>query len=210
MTILVTAFEPFGESKRNASLDTLLSLPDRLGECRIETCILPVVFDDCAEILRERIAALSPAAVVCLGQAEGRGPITPEYVAVNCKHTASTDNAGRTYHLQAVIEDGPDAYFTTLPVDRIVTNLKNAGIPAALSFTAGTYVCNDLFYHAVHLCKPLGIPAGFIHLPLSYEIAAEEGKVGRVLTMPQSAITAGILSALGVIYAECLQTNRNP
>ncbi len=206
MIILVTAFEPFGESKRNASLETMLSLPDRLGQCKIEKCILPVVFDDCAEILRERITALSPAAVVCLGQAEGRSLITPEYVAVNCKHTVSGDNAGRAYHLEAIVKEGPDAYFTTLPVDRIVTNLKNAGIPAALSFTAGTYVCNDLMYHAVHFGKTLGIPTGFIHLPLSYEIAAEEGKAGRVPTMPQYAITEGILSALGVIYAECLQT----
>lgn len=196
MKILVTAFEPFGGSKRNASLDTLEALPGTIGNCEIVKLVLPVVFDRCAEILREKIAETHPDAVICLGQAEGRGMITPEYVAVNVKHAVSPDNAGQTFRLAPIAENGPDAYLTTLPADAMTENMKNAGIPASISFTAGTYVCNNLMYHAIHHCTPLGIRAGFIHLPLSYEIAVAENKAGRVLTLPQSALTAGLTEAI--------------
>ena len=204
MKILVTAFEPFGSSKRNSSLETMMTLPGRIGECQIERLMLPVVYDRCAEVLREKIEEISPSAVVCLGQADGRGMITPEYTAVNVKHSASPDNAGQICTLEPIIEGAPDGYITTLPVGRMTENMKNAGYPASLSFTAGTYVCNNLMYHAIHCTKPLEIRAGFIHLPLSYEIAAAEGKAGRVLTLPQHVLTDGITSALAVVYAECL------
>lgn len=199
MKILVTAFEPFGGSKRNSSLDTLQSLPGTIGECEIEKLVLPVVFDRCAEILREKITEITPSAVICLGQAEGRGMITPEYAAVNVKHAVSPDNAGQTFHLAPIMENSPDAYLTTLPADAMTENMKKAGVPASISFTAGTYVCNNLMYHAVHFCKPMGIRAGFIHLPLSYEIAAEENKAGRLLTLPQETLTAGLTEAIRVL-----------
>ena len=204
MKILVTAFEPFGQSGRNSSLETMMTLPDTIGDCEIEKLMLPVVYDRCAEVLREKIDELSPSAVVCLGQAEGRGTITPEYTAVNVKHSASADNAGQICTLEPIVTDGEDGLITTLPVGRMVENMKNAGYPASLSFTAGTYVCNNLMYHAIRYCKPRGIKAGFIHLPLSYDIAAAEGKAGRVLTLPQHVLTDAITSALAVVYAECL------
>jgi len=204
MKILVTAFEPFGQSGRNSSLETMMTLPDSIGDCEIVRLMLPVIYDRCAEILIEKISDISPSAVVCLGQAEGRSTITPEYTAVNVKHSSSADNAGQMFSLSPIIEGAPDGYITTLPVGRIVENMKNAGFPASLSFTAGSYVCNNLMYRAIHYCKPLGIKAGFIHLPLSYEIAAAEGKAGQVLTLPQHVLTDGITSALAVVYAECL------
>ena len=197
--ILVTAFEPFGGSRRNSSLDTLSALPDTIGNCTVKKLVLPVVFDRCADILCEKIAEISPCAVICLGQAEGRGMITPEYVAVNVKNASAADNAGQTFRLTPILENGPDAYITTLPADEMTQVMIRSGIPASLSFTAGTYVCNNLMYHAVHLTKPLGIPAGFIHLPLSYEIAAEENKAGRILTLPQKTLTDGITAAAGVL-----------
>lgn len=199
MKILVTAFEPFGGSTHNSSLDTLEALSSCVEGAEIVKLVLPVVFDRCAEVLREKITEISPSAVVCLGQAEGRGTITPEYVAVNVKHAVSPDNAGQTFHLAPIVTGGADAYCTTLPVDAMVKAMQSRSVPTSISFTAGTYVCNDLMYHALHLCKPLGIPAGFIHLPLSYEIAVQENKAGRVLTLPQSVLTDGITEAMRVL-----------
>ncbi|MBQ8369270.1 MAG: pyroglutamyl-peptidase I [Clostridia bacterium] len=200
MKILVTAFEPFGGSQHNSSLDTLRSLPSATPEGHtVVKAELPVVYDRCGDALREAVNQHKPDAVVCLGQAEGRGSITPEYVAVNVKHNTSPDNDGNVFVCAPILADAPDAYITTLPVTAMVDKMKQSGIPASVSFTAGAYVCNNLMYHALHLCKPLGIPAGFIHMPLSYEIAAAESKAGRVLTLPQDVLTRGITLCLDCI-----------
>lgn len=204
MKIIVTAFEPFGGSACNSSLATLEALPCSIGECEIVKLTLPVVFGKCADILRDKVAEISPDAVVCLGQAEGRGMITPEFSALNVRHAQSPDNAGQTFELAPIIDGAPEAYFATLPVRGIVKRLQEADIRAQISFTAGTYVCNDLMYQAVHCCTPLGIPAGFIHLPLSYEIAERENKIGRVSTLPQSVLTEGVRLAVETIIKEAL------
>lgn len=141
------------------------------------------------------------AAVVCLGQAAGRGSITPEYVAVNVRHAGAADNAGVKYVLTP-IGDGADAYITGLPVGAMVEKMKEADVPAAVSFTAGTYVCNDLMYAAVEFCKPRGIPAGFVHLPLSLEIAEAEGKTGTIAALPQETLTRGIVAAIEAVVQE--------
>lgn len=200
MKILVTAFEPFGGSQHNSSLDTLRALPDitPAGHTVVKA-ELPVVYDRCGDALRDAVSQHRPDAVVCLGQAEGRGSITPEYITVNVKHNTSPDNSGNVFICAPILENAPDGYITTLPVTAMVDTMKQSGIPAAVSFTAGTYVCNNLMYHALHLCRPMGIPAGFIHMPLSYEIAAAESKAGRVLTLPQDVLTRGIMLCLDCI-----------
>lgn len=197
--ILVSAFEPFGGSGRNSSLDTMNSLPGVLYGHEIVKVTLPVVYGECGKRLCETIAEYDPsdlAAVLCLGQAAGRGAVTPEYVAVNVRHARVADNAGVLYDL-APIGDGADAYITGLPVGKMVAAMKNVGVPANVSFTAGTYVCNDLMYAAVETCRPLGIPSGFIHLPLSLEIAQLEGKAGTILTLPQELLTRGLIACIG-------------
>ena len=199
--LIVSAFEPFGGSGRNASLDTLNELPDVLNGQEIVKVILPVVYGECGRILREKISEYGPdeiAAVICLGQAVGRGSIMPEYVAVNVRHGASADNAGVKYELTPIC-DGADAYITGLPVGAMVAKMKEAGVPAAVSFTAGTYVCNDLMYAVVEFCRPRGIPAGFVHLPLSLEIAEMEGKAGSVQVLPQETLTRGITAAIEAV-----------
>ena len=199
--IIVSAFEPFGGSGRNSSLDTLNALPEILYGHEIVKVTLPVVYGECGRILREKIAEYDPAeiaAVICLGQAAGRGSITPEYVAVNVRHAGAADNAGVKYELTP-IGDGADAYVTGLPVTEMVKAMKAAGVPAAVSFTAGTYVCNDLMYAAVEYCRPRGIRAGFVHLPLSLEIAVAEGKAGNIAALPQEMLTRGIIAAVGVV-----------
>lgn len=197
MKILVTAFEPFGGSTRNSSLDTLRSLPDitPAGHTVVKA-ELPVVYDRCGDVLRQAADQHKPDAVVCLGQAEGRGSITPEYIAVNVKHNTSPDNSGNVFICQPILRDAPDGIITALPVVTMADRMKESGVPASVSFTAGTYVCNNLMYHVLRFCRPMGIPAGFIHLPLSFEIAAAESKAGRVLTLPQDVLTRGITICL--------------
>ena len=199
--IIVSAFEPFGGSGRNSSLETMECLPDVCGGCDIVKITLPVVYGECGRILREKIAEYEPgdiAAVICLGQAAGRGSITPEYVAVNVRHGTSADNAGVKYELTP-IGGGADAYVTGLPVGAMLENMKEADVPAVVSFTAGTYVCNDLMYAAVEYCRPRGIPAGFVHLPLSLEIAEAEGKAGTIAALPQDVLTRGITAAIAAV-----------
>ena len=149
-TILVTAFEPFGGSGRNSSLDTLRVLPEEIGGARIVKREMPVEYVRSGEALvraAEEIGDL--AAVLCLGQAEGRGNITPEYLAVNVRHASIADNAGTLCRYARIDGDGPAARFVTLPVERMVTRLAERGIPAAPSFSAGTYVCNSILYAAL-------------------------------------------------------------
>ncbi len=198
MKILVTAFEPFGASRRNSSLEVMENLPDLTpaGHTVVKRQI-PVVYDLCGEALEKAVREASPDAVVCLGQAEGRGSVTPEYIGVNVKYSTSPDNAGNVYLCRPIEDSAPDGIITTLPVQTMVEKMKEAGISAALSFTAGTYVCNNLMYRALRLCKPMGIPAGFIHLPLSREIAQEEHK-----TCP--SLPAEILARAVLCCLDCL------
>ena len=199
--LIVSAFEPFGGSGRNSSLETLRALPEILYGYEIVKVTLPVVYGECGRLLCGKIAEYDPseiAAVICLGQAAGRGSIMPEYVAVNVRHGASADNAGVKYELSP-IGDGADAYVTGLPVTEMVKKMKEAGVPAAVSFTAGTYVCNDLMYAVAEYCRPRGIRAGFVHLPLSLEIAVAEGKAGMVHALPQEMLTRGIVAAMGAV-----------
>ena len=204
-TILITAFEPFGGSGRNSSLDTLRSLPEEIGGIRIRKAEIPVEYVRCGEALADAVREIPEgdlSAVLCLGQAEGRGNITPEYLAVNVRHAGIADNAGLLCRYDRIEEDGPAALFATLPAERITERLTERGIPAAPSFSAGTYVCNSLLYAALRLAAPRGIPAGFIHLPLSAEIAEAEGKAGRVNALPQETLTKGIAEAVRVIAEE--------
>lgn len=197
MKILVTAFEPFGGSRRNSSLEVLEHLPDTTpaGHGIIKRQI-PVVYDLCGDALDTAVREVSPDAVVCLGQAEGRGSVTPEYIAVNVKHNTSPDNGGNVFLCKPIEEGAPDGIITTLPVLEMTERMKAQSIPASLSFTAGTYVCNNLMYRALRISSPLGIPAGFIHLPLSCEIAAAENKAGRVPTLPGEILTRAVLICL--------------
>lgn len=199
MKVLISAFEPFGNSRRNSSLDTLLSLPRCIGGCDVNTITLPVVFDLCGQVLCSAIDAIRPDFVISLGQAEGRGKITPEYAALNVKHSQTEDNIGQFFLSSPIDTRGPDAYFSTIFPERVVDYLSSKSIPSSLSFSAGTYVCNNLMYRSLAFCKPLGIRAGFIHLPLSYEIAEEENKAGSVMTLPQSVLTKAVVESAAYI-----------
>ena len=196
MRILVTAFEPFGGDSVNSSMAALEALPDVIAvKGRTVSVIkagIPVVFGQCGTVLDGFLADVCPDGVISLGMAAGRGQITPELFAVNARYSRSADNAGQVYPVPApCAPEGPAAYRSSLPAEAMVSRMTEAGIAAALSFTAGTYVCNDLFYH---LMESVSVPAGFIHVPQ----AAEEAPEGRA-AMAQTAINRGILEAVTVL-----------
>ena len=164
MKILLTGFEPFGGAEVNPSWEAVSALPDVVGSYALSKVLVPVVFGEAGDVASRAFAEVSPSVVLMVGMAAGRDSITPEYVAINLRHTDMPDNSGVTYRNSCVVEDGADAYFTGLPVFDLAENLVARGIPARVSFSAGTYVCNDLFYT---MCHKYGNKAkiGFVHVP---------------------------------------------
>ncbi len=167
--ILVTGFEPFGEHRSNPSELIALALDQQETSAGTPLCgrVLPVDRDRAAAVLAETIAELQPSAVMALGVAANRAAMTPEKVAVNFCSFSIPDNAGNQPVSEPVTGDGPAAYFATLPVEQMVERLRAHSIPSALSLSAGSYVCNYLFYSLMHMLdrSESGIPAGFIHCP---------------------------------------------
>ncbi len=167
MKILVTAFEPFGSSSVNASQEALALVDAQSVEAELIRMILPVTFEGSARLLREAVRREKPDAVLCLGEAGGRAALTPERVAVNLRDARIPDNAGAQPVDLPVEEGGPAAIFSTLPVKRMAQAISDAGLPAALSLSAGSYVCNHLMYSLLSYCQRESpqIRAGFMHLP---------------------------------------------
>lgn len=168
--ILLTGFEPFHQATLNSSREVIRRIEH---PCLVAKEILPVVFGVAAERLIELIELHSPDVVISLGQAEGRTQINPERVALNLDDARIKDNAGNEPKERAIVDNGPAAYFATLPIQNIVNRLKEADLPAAISLSAGTFVCNHIFYAMQHHCANRNIKSGFVHLPLIHEQAAE-------------------------------------
>jgi len=171
-TVLVTGFGPFGPHESNPSEAAVQALPDRLGAARIVTGVLPVEFGRCAEAALALVADHSPDAVILTGLAAGRAAVTPERVAINVRDTGGAedfaDNAGYAPSEVPILPGGPDGIFATLPNQRIVSRLVAAGIPAEISNTAGTFICNETMYAvltSIATTPPPRAMAGFVHLP---------------------------------------------
>ena len=166
-TVLLTGFEPFGGETINPSQAVALRLHGELiRRHRIEGAVLPCVFRDSLSLLRRLIRRHEPAVVICLGQAGGRAAITPERVAINIDDARMPDNAGQQPVDRPVVRGGPAAYFSTLPLKTMVRDMRDAGLPAEVSQTAGTFVCNHVFYGLMHALRDRpALRDGFIHLP---------------------------------------------
>ena len=193
--ILVTGFEPFATSSLNPSAEIVKALK---GDDLVTT-ILPVVFGQASAQLRELIDLHKPSAVLCLGQAEGRSEMTPERIAINLDDARIADNAGNQPLEQRVIADGPDGHFSTLPIEKMVTSMKAAGIPASISLSAGTFVCNHIFYVLQDYLKDSSIKSGFMHVPLMDE---QRREYPTLPTMPIRQMIAGVEIALNVLRVE--------
>ncbi len=171
--ILVTAFEPFGGDAVNPSWEAVKALPDKISEYDVHKEVLPVEFGGASKLLLELAGKLAPEVIICTGLAKGRKHITPEKIAVNVRTARIPDNAGKMPKGEPVIPGGPDGIFSSLPVSGIADALNSCGIPAQVSYSAGTYVCNDVFYNLMHRFSDTGVKCGFIHIPDTDSIPTE-------------------------------------
>ncbi|TSB15481.1 pyroglutamyl-peptidase I [Streptomyces benahoarensis] len=170
--VLLTGFEPFDGEKTNPSWQAVRAAAAQPpAGLDLRTAELPCVFGEAARALRAAVAAHRPDVVICVGQAGGRPDITVERVAVNLDDARIPDNAGAAPIDESVVVGGPAAYFSTLPVKACVAAVRAAGLPASVSHTAGTFVCNHVFYALAHLIAT-ELPAlrgGFVHVPYAPE-----------------------------------------
>ena len=175
MKILVTGFTPFGGETVNPSWEAVRRLPDCIGDARLFKREIPTEFAASADALRAAMAELHPDAVLCVGQYGGASCIRVERVAVNLRDARIADNAGEKPVDEPVVPGAPDAYFATIPTRRIVDALRGQGIPAQLSYSAGTFVCNNLLYAALHeSAQSYGAArCGFVHVPYLPEQAKD-------------------------------------
>ncbi|MFL6672510.1 MAG: pyroglutamyl-peptidase I [Massilia sp.] len=165
-TVLLTGFEPFNEATINPAWEAVRALEGWRGEgFVVEVRQLPCVFAVANQVLEEAVDELKPDVVIAVGQAGGRAELSVERIAINVDDAAILDNAGRQPIDAAIAPDGPAAYFSTLPIKAIVREMRARGLAAGVSQTAGTFVCNHVFYGLMHRTRGLPLRAGFIHVP---------------------------------------------
>ena len=199
MKILVTGFDPFGGETVNPALLAVKQLPPVIADAEIITAEVPTVFGEAGARVAAIIAEQQPDAVVCVGQAGGSECLTSERVAINLIDAVIADNAGQQPVDEPVVADGPAAYFATLPVKAMVTAANAEGVPASLSYSAGSYVCNYLMYSVLHyLATGEGgfVRAGFVHVPFVPEqLPADSDKP----SLPLPDIVRGLTAMLAAV-----------
>jgi pyroglutamyl-peptidase len=202
VTILLTGFEPFGGESVNPSWQIAQALDGWVCEGRTVRAVrLPCAFGDALRTLDDALAAHRPELVVCLGQAGGRAEISIERAALNVDDARIPDNLGRQPIDAAVVAGGPAAYFSTLPIKAIARDLRAAGVAAAVSNTAGTFVCNHVFYALMHRLASAralaGTRGGFVHVPYTPEqVAGRPGVPAMALETQVEGIRQALRSAL--------------
>lgn len=171
MKILLTAFEPFGGDSINPAQEAVAHVPGEIAGAEIVRMSVPVVFGKAIETVCAAMEREQPDVVLCIGQAGGRFGLTPERVAINLDDAGIADNEDNRPVDRPIFEDGAPAYFSTLPVKAMVAYIKAAGIPASLSNSAGTYVCNHLMYGVLyHISRSFPyMRGGFMHVPFMHE-----------------------------------------
>lgn len=204
-TVLLTGFEPFGGQEVNPSELAARALDGRvIGRHRVVSRVLPCVFGDAAKVLRGELRALRPSLVICAGEAGGRAEIAVERVAINVDDARMCDNAGAQPIDRPIAARGPAAYWSTLPIKAIARALHAEGLPVAISQSAGTFVCNHVFYALMRsLARRRGVRGGFVHVPWVPEQAALS-KAGAP-SMPLADIVRGLELAI----ATSLTTRRD-
>ncbi len=174
--VLVTGFSPFGGETINPALEAVMGLEDEINEAIIIKKEIPTVYRKSIKVLEEIIKKESPDVVICVGQAGGRSSITVERVAINVDDASIDDNESNKPIDEKIYTDGDNAYFSNLPIKEIIKNIKESGIPASVSNSAGTFVCNHIMYGLLYLInkKYPNIKGGFIHVPYSPEQVLEK------------------------------------
>ncbi|MEV6607931.1 pyroglutamyl-peptidase I [Kutzneria sp. NPDC051319] len=200
-TVLLTGFEPFAGDTVNPSWEAV-RLVDVPGVELVKQQ-LPCVFGESITVLGQAIRAHEPDVVIAVGLAGGRDVITPERVAINLNDARIPDNSGRSPLDEPIVEGGPAAYFTGLPIKAGAKAMRDAGVPAAVSYSAGTFVCNHVFYGLMHLIATElpHVRGGFVHVPYSAEMTA--GAAADRASLPVRTIADG----LAAFTLACVQTS---
>ena len=189
--LLITGFDPFGGESINPSWEAVSRLPQTIGQYQLTKLQIPTVFGEAAKVVLDISAQLQPDVIICVGQAGGRRGITPEVIGINLRDASIPDNAGVTPANMPVIPGGPDGLFATVPVREMVAALRRAEIPAALSYSAGAFVCNDVLYTLLHHFRDSSTLVGFIHVPFLPQQAGE-----KVPSLPLETIIQGLTLAI--------------
>lgn len=192
--LLITGFDPFGGESVNPSWEAVRRLPRQVGDWQLTALQIPTVFGRAAQTVLQAAAEWEFDAILCVGQAGGRAAITPEAVAINRRDARIADNDGSRPVDVPVIESGSAAYFATVPVRDMERAMLAAGYPAALSYSAGTFVCNDVLYTLLHHYEGSGTKVGFIHVPFLPEQAGENQP-----SMPLEDIIAALTAAIAAM-----------
>lgn len=202
--VLLTGFEPFEQELLNPSWEAVRTLDGwKCGRATVHARLVPCVFGEALTALDRAMDELQPTLVICIGQAGGRAEFTPERIAINVDDARVPDNLGRQPIDVPVVPGAPAAYFSSLPVKAIVRELRAGGVPASVSNSAGTFVCNHLFYGLMHRiathAAAKGVRGGFIHIPyLPAQAARFPGAPSMALETLVDALRITVKTALAV------------
>lgn len=186
--LLITGFEPFDGQDMNPSWLAVEQLPDIIGNYELCKLNIPTVYGKAADMVLSKAQELGADAIICVGQAGGRDAVTPERIAVNIRDARIPDNDGILCSGEKICPDGPAAYFSTLPVEAMAQAIRDAKLPACVSNTAGTYVCNDVLYSVLHHYAGTDVRCCFIHVPY----LPQQGMPNLPLEQTVQALTAAI------------------
>ena len=192
---------PFGGERSNPSWEIVKSLPDSIAGYRLEKLRVPTEFGTAIAITTKAIDKLKPSIVLCFGQAGGRTCMSVERIAINVDDARITDNAGRQLIDEAIRADGPAAYFCNVPIKAMVAAMSKADVPADVSNTAGTFVCNHLIYGVLHHLaeSKSSTRAGFIHVPyLESQVLDKPDAASMALATMITGAKAAIMAAIKV------------
>lgn len=198
MKILVSGFDPFGGEKVNPAIESVKKLPDTILGAEIIKLEIPTVIGKSIQKIEEAVELHKPDVVISVGQAGGRTDITVERVGVNVDDCRIPDNEGNQPIDEKIVEDGPDAYFVTLPIKAMVEHIQKKGVPASVSNTAGTFICNHVTYGVRHLAetKYPEMRTGFIHIPfLPQQVLDKKG----MPSMELDVIVKGLVAAIEAV-----------
>lgn len=193
-TILVTGFEPFGGETVNPSWEAAAQVSSTVADAHIERLLVPTTYEGSIEAVTAAISRHRPAAVLMVGQAGGRAELSIERIAVNLDEAGAPDNAGVVREGIPIVADGPCAYAASIPIHEVAARLREAGVPAVISNSAGLFICNHIFYGVLHYLaiQRLDIRAGFVHVPfLPQQVTGRPGTPSMSL--------ADMVAGLGVI-----------
>ena len=186
--LLITGFDPFGGASINPAWEAVKLLPETIADFEVHKLEIPTVFGLASQKVLTKAAEICPDVILCIGQAGGRAAVTPERIGVNIRDAKISDNAGNQPVGQFVAEEGPAAYFATVPVMAMADAIQAAGLPGQVSNSAGSFVCNDTLYLLLHHYAGTEVKVGFVHVPW----LPEQGSPSLPLAQTAAALEATI------------------